>query len=77
MGIVVYSQTESRNVAVNCRHCGNEISFVRPWRLGSEVSLKCFRCERRMFYTVVDLHTFNDKSQPKQPSAGLLARLFG
>jgi hypothetical protein len=41
MGIVVYAQTEPHNVAVNCRHCGNRISFVRPQRLSSEVGLKC------------------------------------
>jgi hypothetical protein len=79
MGIVVYAQTEPHNVAVNCRHCGNRISFVRPQRLSSEVGLKCSKCERRMIYAAADLLAFGDptKARATEPSVGLLARLFG
>jgi hypothetical protein len=79
MASTVYAETEPRNVAVNCRHCGNRIPFVRPQRLGSEIGLKCAKCERRMIYTAADLHAFGDpiKSQPRKPTGGLLARIFG
>jgi hypothetical protein len=75
----VYAETEPCTVAVNCRHCGNRISFVSPRRLGSEVGLKCSKCERRMIYTAADVQVLGDrtKAQPTQPSTGLLARLFG
>jgi hypothetical protein len=79
MGVAVYANTEPHNVAVNCRHCSNRISFVRPQRLGSEIGLKCPKCERRMIYTAADLCGFGDptKGQPTPPSAGFLERFFG
>jgi hypothetical protein len=79
MSSTFYADTEPRNVAVNCRHCRNRISFVRPQRLGPEIGLKCSKCERRMIYTAGDLHAFAEpiKTQPADPSVGLLARLFG
>jgi DNA-directed RNA polymerase subunit RPC12/RpoP len=73
-----YAETEPRNVAVNCRHCSNRISFVRPQRLCPEIGLKCSKCGRRMIYAAADLHAFADpiKAQPADVSVGLLARLF-
>ena len=67
------------NVAVNCRFCGNKIPFVKPERLGSEIGLKCPKCERRKIYAAADLHPFGGptKTQPTQRRVGLLARLFG
>jgi hypothetical protein len=79
MGITFYAETEPCSFAVKCRFCGNKISFVKPQRLGSEIGLKCSKCERRMIYTAADLQVFGDptKAQPTQPSVGLLARIFG
>jgi hypothetical protein len=79
MGITFYAETEPRSLAVNCRFCGNKISFVKPQRLGSEIGLKCSKCERRMIYAAADLHAFAGpiKTQAADPSVGLLARLFG
>src|SRR5215208_155292 len=75
----IYTETNPRNVAVNCRFCGNKIPFVRPERLGTEIGLKCSKCERRMIYAAADVYPFGGptKTQVTQLGVGLLARLFG
>jgi len=75
----IYTETNLRNVAVNCRFCGNKIPFVKPERLGSEIGLKCPKCERRMIYAAAEVYPFGGptKTQATQPGVGLLARLFG
>src|SRR5215216_1689804 len=75
----IYTETNPRNVAVNCRFCGNKIPFVKPERLGYEIGLKCPKCERRMIYAAAEVYPFGGptKTQATQPGVGLLARLFG
>jgi hypothetical protein len=63
MGLIVCAQSEPHDVAVNCRSCGNVISFVRPHRLGAEIGLKCSMCGRRMIYTAADLLSFGDSKK--------------
>jgi DNA-directed RNA polymerase subunit RPC12/RpoP len=68
------------NVAVNCRSCGSEIPFVKPERPPAELSLKCPKCDRRLFYAAADVHPYSDLSAKRTDSSGPIGKkrwLFG
>ena len=65
----IYTETNLRNVAVNCRFCGNKIPFVKPERLGVEIGLKCPKCERRMIYAAADVYPFGGPTKTQRSLA--------